>query len=81
MSDKGTKQMLFMLNRAGVTVSGSVGELEFGGGKVRQGVELEVAPHVFDGVQFGSIGRERKDVETLLLVNEYEKALETGGFF
>jgi hypothetical protein len=56
--DEGTQQIGFMLQRAGVSAANDGKPLDIGAGEIRQGLSLEVAPEVFDRVEFRCVGRE-----------------------
>ena len=60
MAEEGTQEVGFSLNGAGVAAADGGEVIDIWRGEVGERLGLEVAPDVFDGIKFGSVGREVK---------------------
>jgi hypothetical protein len=60
VAEEGTQEVGFSLNGAGVAAADGGEVIDIWRGEVRERLGLEVAPDVFDGIKFGSVGREVK---------------------
>lgn len=66
MSHEGTNRVRLALWRAAVLPRALQQSLAIKGRKVYQGIHLQVAPDVFDGIEFWRIGRQKMGVESFM---------------
>lgn len=63
MGHEGAKEFVFALERPPVMARGVHQRVEIEGSKVCQGIHFEIAPDVFNGIEFRCVGREKMRIQ------------------
>ena len=79
MAHEGAKQFVFSLERPAVVARGAHQRVEIEGSEVCQGVHFEIAPDVFDGIEFGCVGREEMRMQARVVRKKLAGALRAMG--